>query len=107
MLDPVHWPSWVHIGRLLGTLGITVVFGIHAYDRHVREAVQAVSPRKLMYWLYAIVFLAATVANFTQFLITLMFQSYERASFHLGYSTLLLVLSYVVLLAGVSRKTHQ
>lgn|GEM_PF-705608 len=107
MLDPVHWPNWLHIARLLGTFVITVVLGIHAYDRHVQEAVEAVSPRKWMYWMYAMVFLLASVGNFTQLCITLVFQSYEKATFHLGYSTLLLVLSYVALLAGVSRRTYR
>ena len=109
MPDPAHWPNWLQIVWLLGSFAITVVFGIHAYDRHAREAVEAVSPRKWMYWMYAMVFLIASVANFTQICITLVFQSYEKATFYLGYSTLLLVLSYVALLVGVSlsRKTYQ
>ena len=106
MFDPAHWPNWLQILRLSGTLGLTVLFGIHAYDRHAREAVKAVSPRRWMYWLYAMVFLLASVANCAQLTLTLMFGSYEKASFHLGYSTLLLVLSYVALLAGVSRRTY-
>lgn len=106
MTDPVHWPDWLQIARLLGTLAVTIAFGIHAYDRHAQEAVEDVSPRKWMYWMYAMVFLVASVANFTQLCITLAFQSYEKATFHLGYSTLLLVLSYVALMAGVSRRTY-
>jgi hypothetical protein len=35
------------------------------------------------------------------------FESYTKATFHLGYSTLLLVLSYVALLAGVRRKGYE
>lgn len=101
MFDPAHWPNWLQIARLFGTFALTVGFGIHAYDCHVREADEAVSPRKWMYWLYSMVFLVASAANFAQFCVTLEFQSYSKASFHLGYATLLLVLSYVALLAGV------
>lgn len=104
MLDPRHWPDWLQAARLLFTFVLTAGFGIHAYNAHKQESVEAVSPRKWMYWLYAAVFLVASVANFTQLVITLVFQSYEKASFHLGYSTLLLILSYVALLAGVRRK---
>lgn len=83
---------------------LSVGFGIHAYNAHVRESVEAVSPRKWMYWLYSAAFLAASIANFTQLAVSMVFGSYEKASFHLSYSTLLLVLSYVALLAGVRRK---
>lgn len=107
MLDTVHWPDWLQIVRLLSTFGVTVVLGIHAYHKHVLEAVEAVSPRKWMYWLYAMVFLVASLANFAQLLITLVLQSYDNASFHLGYSTLLLALSYVALLGGVSRRASR
>lgn len=101
MVDPILWPNWIQAARLLFTFALTVGFGIHAYNAHMREAVEAVSPRKWMYWLYAMVFLVAGIANFMQLVITLVFQSYEKASFHLGYSTLLLILSYVALLVGV------
>ena len=105
MLDPRHWPDWFQAARLFIAFALTAGFGIHAYNAHKQEAVEAVSPRKWMYWLYAMVFVLASVANFTQFAITLVFRSYEeKASFLLGYSTLLLVLSYVALLAGVRRK---
>ena len=100
MLDPIHWPDWFQAARLLFTFALTVGFGIHAYNAHMREAVEAVSPRKWMYWLYSMVFLVAGIANFMQLVITLVFQSYEKATFHLWYSTLLLILSYVAVLAG-------
>ncbi len=105
MLDPSHWPDWLQAARLFVAFGVTAALGVHAYNAHVLESVQAVSPRKWMYWLYAMVFLAAAVANFAQLAITLVFRDYARAGFHLGYLTMLLVLSYVVLLAGVRRKT--
>ena len=101
VLDPRHWPDWFQAARLFITFALTAGFGIHAYNAHKQEVVEAVSPRKWMYWLYAMVFLVAGIANFMQLVITLVFQSYEKASFHLGYSTLLLILSYVALLVGV------
>jgi hypothetical protein len=104
VLDPTHWPNWFQATRLFLTFALTAGFGIHAYNAHMRESVEAVSPRKWMYWLYAMVFLVASVAYFTQFMVTLVFRSCEKASFQLGFSTLLLVLSYVALLAGVRRK---
>lgn len=105
MLDPTRWPDWFHAVRLLVTFGLTAGFGIHAYNAHIRESVQAVSARRWMYWLYAMAFLVASVANFVQLGITLVFRSYEKAGYHLGYSTLVLILSYVALLAGVRNKT--
>lgn len=101
MFEPTHWPGWVQAARLLIAFIFTAGFGIHAYNAHVHESGEAVSPRKWMYWLYSMVFLVASVMNFMQLSITLVFRSYERASFHLGYSTLLLALSYIALLAGV------
>lgn len=84
---------------------VTAALGIHAYNAHVLESVDAASPRKWMYWLYAMAFLAAAVANFVQFAILLIFAQRGGVGFQLGYLTMLLVLSYVVLLAGVRRKT--
>jgi len=105
LFDPTKWPDWFQIVRLLCAFALTAGFGIHAYNAHKQEIVEVVSPRKWMYWLYSMVFLVASIANFTQLCITLIFRNYEKASFHLGYSTLLLVLSYIALLAGVRRKT--
>ena len=104
MLDPSNWPDWLQAARLLVAFVVTAALGIHAYNAHVLELVEAVSPRKWMYWLYSMVFLAAGVANFTQLVITLVFRNYEKAGFHLGSSTMLLALSYMALLAGVRRK---
>ena len=100
-LDPIHWPSWFHSLRLIFAFLATAGFGIHAYYQHRQESVEAVSSRKWMYWIYAAVFIAAATANFLQLCVTLVFGSYEKASFHVGYTTLLLVLSYVALLGGV------
>jgi hypothetical protein len=85
---------------------LPVVLGIHAYDSHMKEAVEVVSRRKWMYWFYAMVFLLASVANFVQLWMTVILRSYEYATFHLGYITLFLALSYIPLLAGASRKTY-
>lgn len=104
MLDPSQWPEWLHVVRLVSAVLLTAALGVHAYGSHVRETAAAVSSRRWVYWLYSAVFLAATVANFTQLYVTLVFRSYTEASFHLGYGTLLLALSYVALLAGVRRK---
>jgi hypothetical protein len=105
VLDPSHWPDWLQAARLLVAFVVTAALGIHAYNAHMLESVEAVSPRKWMYWLYAMVFLAAAVADFAQFVITLVFRNYGKAGFDLGYLTMLLALSYMVLLAGVRRKS--
>ena len=104
VFDPVHWPDWVQIVRLLSATAATVAFGIHAYNRHVLESDEAVSRRKWMYWLYAMVFLAVTLANFAELWIAVAFSTYGRAPLGLAYLTLLLGLSYVALLGGASRK---
>lgn len=104
MLHPTHWPDWFQTLRLFVAFAMTVGLGIHAYNAHVRESVEAVSPRRLMYWLYSAAFLFISIANFAQLAITTIYRSYDKASFHLGYATLLLALSYVALLAGVRRK---
>lgn len=91
--------------RLLFAFLLTAAFGVHAYYQHKQEAVEAVSPRKWMYWIYSMVFLVLSLASFTQFCVTVAFRSYEKASFHLGYTTLLLALSYLALLAGVRRRS--
>ncbi len=106
MFELANWPHWLQMARLLGALAITVVLGIHAYDCHVRESAKAVSRRKWMYWLYAMVFLVASLGNFTQLYMAVEVPSYEAAAFHPGYSTLLLALSYVALHAGAYRKPH-
>jgi cell division protein FtsW (lipid II flippase) len=106
LLNAAHFPGWTHAVRLLVAFLLTSAFGIHAYYQHKRESVEAVSPRKWMYWIYAVVFLIASAANFTQLCVTVIFRNYEKASFHLGYFTLLLMLSYAALLAGVKRRAY-
>lgn len=105
MFHPGIWPEWFHGLRLLGAFLLTAGFGIHAYYRHKQEAAEAVSPRKWMYWLYSVVFLGASAANFTKLCVVIVFSGCGRPSFQLGYSTLLLVLSYVALLVGVRRRS--
>lgn len=104
VFESSHWPNWVQTAELLAAFALTAGFGIHAYSSHKLESDEAVSPRKWMYWLYSMVFLVASVANFAQLCIATMFREYGKASFHLGYTTVLLSLSYVALLAGVRRK---
>jgi hypothetical protein len=105
VFEPMTGPDWFHILRLVFAFLLTAGFGIHAYYRHKQESMEQVSPRQWMYWLYAIVLLAVSLANFAQLCITAVFRDYRQASFHLGYSTLLLILSYVALLAGVKRRS--
>lgn len=107
MFNVENWPSWYQALRLLFAFLLTAGFGIHAYYQHKHEAVEAVSPRKWMYWLYSMVFLVASAANFAQLCVTLVFSNYQKASFHLGTSTFLLVLSYMALLAGVRRRGYR
>ena len=42
-----------------------------------------------MYWLYSAVFMAASVANFAQLVVAVIFRSYESVTFYLSYSSLL------------------
>jgi len=100
-----NYPDWFHAIRLLIAFLLTAGFGIHAFYQHKQEVVEAVSPRKWMYWLYSMVFLAASAANFAQLCVTLVFRNYEKSTFHLGYSTVVLVLSYAALLAGTRRRS--
>ncbi len=106
MLKSTDLPHWLHIIRLLAAFLLTAGLGIHAYYQHRQEAIEAVSPRKWMYWIYSMVFLGASLANFLQLCVTLVFSDYERSSFHIGYFTVLLMLSYAALLAGVRKKSY-
>lgn len=103
MFDPSTWPDWLNALRLAFAFVLTAGFGIHAYSQHKQEAVEIVSPRKWMYWMYAMIFLLAATATFAQLCVTLVFRNYSKAPFHLGYSTILVVLSYLALLAGVRK----
>lgn len=104
MFDPAHWPDWFQAIRLMVAFFITAGLGIHAYYQHKQEAVEAVSPRKWMYWMYSVVFLVASTATFAQLCVTVVFRNYSKAPFHLGYSTLVLALSYLALMGGVRRR---
>jgi len=103
VFDPMKGPDWFHVLRLMFAFLLTAIFGVHAFYQHKIEAEEDVSPRMWMFWLYAAVFLLVSAANFTQLMVTIVFHGYQKASFHLGYSTLLLILSYTALLAGVRR----
>ncbi|MDH7602292.1 MAG: hypothetical protein QHI38_09110 [Armatimonadota bacterium] len=106
MFKVSQFPDWVHVIRLLTAFLLTSGFGIHAFYQHKLEAFDAASPRRWMYWIYSLVFLGVSAANFMQLCITVVFRDYERASFHLGYFTLLLILSYAALLAGVRHRSY-
>ncbi len=104
MLDPANWPDWFQALRLLVAFVLTAGFGLHAYYQHRQESIEAVSPRKWMYWMYSMVFLLASTATFAQLCVTLVFRDYSKAPFHLGYSTVVLVLSYLALMGGARRR---
>lgn len=104
MFNVSQFPDWAHILRLLVAFLLTSAFGIHAFYNHKREVVDVASPRRWMYWLYSLVFLGVSIANFTQLCVTIVFRDYEKASFHLGYFTLLLILSYAALIAGARHR---
>jgi heme A synthase len=106
MVNPTSFPDWIQYIRLSASCIITVALGIHAFYQHKQESVEAVSPRKWMYWLYAVIFLLAASVNLTQLCVTAAFRNYEKASYHVGYSTILLMFSYLTILAGVKRKTY-
>jgi len=104
VLDPANWPDWFQALRLLVAFVLTAGFGLHAYYQHRQESIEAVSPRKWMYWMYSMVFLLASTATFAQLCVTLVFRDYSKAPFHLGYSTVVLVLSYLALMGGARRR---
>jgi cell division protein FtsW (lipid II flippase) len=104
LFDFAHLPCWFQEARLFLVFLLTAGFGINAYYQHKQEAVEAVSPRKWMYWTYALVFLMVSSVTFLQLCITVAFKSYSRASFHIGYSTFLVIISYFTLMAGTKRK---
>ena len=106
MPNVAHFPNWVQVLRLLVAFALTAGFGIHAYYQHKQESIEAVSPRKWMYWLYSMVFLVGCGAIFMQLCVTMVFRNYATASFHVGYFTLLLMLSYAALIAGVKRRGY-
>jgi len=107
VFNETDWPDWIHYLKLVAAFLLTVGLGAHAYYWHKKEALTGVSTRKWMYWLYSIVFLAAGTANFTKLCVTAAFRDYEKSSFHLGYLTLLLALSYLALQTGVRRRSNE
>ncbi|MCX8053279.1 MAG: hypothetical protein N3B12_05685 [Armatimonadetes bacterium] len=106
LFNPANFPDWLHAARLLVAFLLTAALGLHAFYQHKKESVRVVSPRRWMYWIYAVVFLAVGAANFMQLCVTIVFRNYAKASFHLGYFTLLLILSYAALIGGVTRRTY-
>ncbi len=97
-------PEWLHGVRLAGAFLLTAGCGIHAYSQHKREAAAAISPRKWMYWLYSVVFIGASAANFARLCVIMVFPGHASSSYPLICATLVLVLSYVALAVGVRRK---
>lgn len=99
-------PDWLQILRLCLTFILTAGLGIHAFYQHKQEVSELVSSRRWMYWLYSAAFLLVCIANFTQLCVVFVFHHYERTSFHIGYSTLLLMLTYATVLVGARRKAY-
>ncbi len=104
MLDWNDYPQWFQLLRLTASFLLTAGLGTHAYYLHRREFVEAISPRKWMFWIYSMVFLVASLANFLQLCVTMVFGDYQKSVFHIGYFTVLLMLSYVALMAGTRRR---
>ena len=105
MSDAANWPAWLHAARLFTTFAVAVGLGVHAYYRHKLETVEAISARRWMYWLYSAAFFFVAVADFSQLCVAALFSNYQYASFHLGYVTLVLTLSYLAVLGGVRAKS--
>ncbi|MHB9038512.1 MAG: hypothetical protein ACYC64_17815 [Armatimonadota bacterium] len=107
MPDQSISPNWFHALRLLMAFLLTAAMGIHSYYRHVQESVKVVSARKLMYWLYSVVFLFACTTNFVLLVLTLASKNYGDMPPHIGVFTLLLVFSYLALLAGARKSPYK
>ncbi|NLN76120.1 MAG: hypothetical protein GX139_07390 [Armatimonadetes bacterium] len=105
MPDPIIWPDWFQATKLIVVFALDIGFGAHAYRAHIREAEQATSSRRWMYWLYALVFLVVGIGLFVHLLVAGVFRSYREAGYSLELLSLLLILSYIALLAGGKRKT--
>ncbi len=105
MPDKTFWPFWLQFLKHAVMFILVAGAGIHAYYRHVQEAVSPVSRRKWMFWIYAAVFMAAGAAVFAQLCIFSTFrESTDDSSTHLGYGMILILLSYLAFLMGVKRK---
>jgi hypothetical protein len=104
LLDQSVGSNWFYASRLLLAFLVTAALGVHSYYRHVQESFKVVSARKLMYWLYSAVFLVACTTNFVLFVLTVASKDYGGTKPHVGVFTLLLISSYLALLAG-ARKT--
>lgn len=105
MLEPTSWPGWIQATGLFIAFAVAVVLGVHAYNAHVHESGQLISRRKWMYWLYSVVFLVIGIADFAQLCISTSFGGYTKASFYLGYFTLLLAVPYVAFTVSICRRS--
>ena len=74
MPDKIFWPFWLQFLKHAVTFVLVAGAGIHAYYKHVQEAVSPVSRRKWMFWIYAVVFMAAGAAVFAQLCIVSTFR---------------------------------
>lgn len=81
--------------------------GVHSYYRHTLESIKAVSMRKLIYWLYSLAFLIACLTNFVLLVLTITTKNYGEMPPHVGAFTVLLVFSYLALLAGARKGPYK
>ena len=99
--------NYFDILRLLIVFILTATMGVHSYYRHTQESIKAVSMRKLIYWLYSLAFLIACVTNFVLLALTIATKSYGEMPPHVGAFTILLVFSYLALLAGARKGPYK
>lgn len=109
----MSFPPWLHAGRLMLTFLVTSAAGIHAYalfksTRHVTERSAWASgysrrPIKWSFLLFAAAFLFAAVLNFIYLLVAIAMRSYAAGPFRLGTFSLIVAVSYLIIVFGSGR----
>ncbi|MEN6357130.1 MAG: hypothetical protein ABFD83_08615 [Armatimonadota bacterium] len=107
MHDNMGGTNWFYVFRVISVFLLTVVMGVHSYYRYVQESLKVVSARKLMYWLYSVVFIVASITNFVLLVLALAVGNYGSTPLHIGVFTLLLVSSYIALLVGAHKNPYK
>ncbi len=91
------------------TAGLFAVFllsaglGLSAFYRHKCESAKAISSRKWMYWMYSAVFGTISVAALIFACVSWALRESSQTWLYLVFFSLLLALSYAVVLAGSRR----
>ena len=91
--------------ELLLSFLVSAGLGVHAYYHHRRESSKMVSARRWIFGLYAGAFLLASVAAYVQFLTAILVGS-PKQPIHVFYATVVILVSYSVILVGVRRRTY-